>query len=165
MGDTSGRRDGVGGRMSDPRQGYGVGGGMVGRGDECGMGEGMVGVGDGCGMGEGMVGVGDGYGVDEGMVGLGDRCRVNEGMVGLGDGCGVDTEGSRVRTTRGVATGRRGGDPVGTVFVLGPSVVLGPAGVAASSFGSSGIGGCTQSRRCTAVSTSVMSVWSSVPTG
>ena len=95
----------------------------------------------------------------EGMVGIRDGCGVDEGMVRLGDGCGVDTEGSRVRTTRGVATGRREGDPVGTVFVLGP------AGVAASSFGSSGIGGCTQSRRCTAVSTSVMSLWSSVPTG
>ena len=95
----------------------------------------------------------------EGMVGIRDGCGVDEGMVRLGDGCGVDIEGSRVRTTRGVATGRREGDPVGTVFVLGP------AGVAASSFGSSGIGGCTQSRRCTAVSTSVMSLWSSVPTG
>ena len=139
MGDSSGNDYGVGGRISDLGQGCGVGGGMVGRGDGCGMGEGMVGIRDGCG--------------------------VDEGMVRLGDGCGVDTEGSRVRTTRGVATGRRGGDPVGTVFVLGPSVVLGPAGVAASSFGSSGIGGCTQSRRCTAVSTSVMSLWSSVPTG
>ena len=116
------------------------------------MGEGMVGRGDGCGMGEGMVGIRDGYGVDE-------------GMVGLGDGCGVDEEGSGVRTTRGVATGGREGHPAEAVLMLGPSIVLGPAGVAASSFESSGMGGCTQSRRCTAVSTSVMSLWSSVPTG
>ena len=47
MGDTSGNDRGVGGRMSDPRQGCGVDGGMVGRGDECGMGEGMMGLGDG----------------------------------------------------------------------------------------------------------------------
>ena len=111
MGDTSGRRDGVGGRMSDPRQGYGVGGGMVGRGDECGMGEGMVGLGDGCG--------------------------VDEGMVGLGDGCGVDGEGLGVGTTRGVAIGKRKGHPAGAVLVLGP------VGVATSSFGASGMGGCT----------------------
>ena len=125
---------------------------MVGRGDECGMGEGIVGVGDGYGMGEGMVGVGDGYGVDEGMVGLGDRCRVNEGMVGLGDGCGVDGEGWGVGTTRGVAIGRREGHPVGAVLVLRPSVVLGPAGVATSSFGASRMGGCTRSRKCTVIS-------------
>ena len=109
MGDTSGPRDGVGGRMSDLGQGSGVGGGMVGRGEEC-------------GRGEGMVGVGDGYGVDE-------------GMVGLGDGCGVDGEGWGVGTTRRVAIGRREGHPVGAVLVLRPSVVLGPAGVATSSFG------------------------------
>ena len=125
--------------MSDPRQGCGVGGGMVGRGDGCGMGEAMVELGDGCG--------------------------VDEGMVGLEDGCGVDGEGSRVGTTRGVATGRREGHSAGAVLLLGPSVVLRPAGVAASSFGASGMGGYTQSRRCTAVSTSVMSLWSSVPTG
>ena len=139
MGDTSGRRDGVGGRMSDPRQGCGVGGGMVGQGDGCGM--------------------------DEGMVGIRDGCGVDEGMVGLGDGCGVDGKGSGVRTTRGIAIVRREGHPAGAVLVLGPLTVLGLAGVAASSFGSSGMGGCTQSRRCTAVSTSVMSLWSSVPTG
>ena len=101
----------------------------------------------------------------EGMVGLGDGCGVDEGMVGLEDGCGVDGEGSRVGTTRGVATGRREGHWAGAVLLLKPSVVLRPAGVAASSFGASRMGGCTQSRRCTAVSTSVMSLWSSVPTG
>ena len=133
MCDSSGNDHGVGGRISDPGQGCGVGGGMVGQGD-------------GCGMGEGMVGIRDGYGVVE-------------GMVGLGDGCGVDGKGSGVRTTRGVATGRREGSSVGAVLVLGPSVVLGPAGVAASSFGDSGMGGCTRSRRCTVVSTLVMSLW------
>ena len=117
MGDSSGNDHGVGGRMSDPRQGHGVGGGMVGRGDGCGMGEGMVGLGDGCG--------------------------VDAGMVGLGDGCKVDGEGSGVGTTRGVATGGREGHPAKAVLVLGPSIVLGPAGVAASSFGASGMGGCT----------------------
>ena len=137
-------KDGMGdslgsGRISDPGQGYGVGGGMVGQGDGCGM--------------------------DEGMVGIRVGCGVDEGMVGLGDGCGVDGKGSGVRTTRGIATVRREGHPAGAVLVLGPLTVLGLAGVAASSFGSSGMGGCTQSRRCTAVSTSVMSLWSSVPTG
>ena len=124
----------------------------------------MVGVGDGCGMGEGMVGVGDGYGVDEGMVGLGDGCRVDEGMVGLRDGCEVDGEGWGVGTTRGVAIGRQEGHPVGAVLMLGSSVLLGPAGVATFSFGASGMGGCTRSRKCTAVNTSVMSLWSFVPT-
>ena len=112
-----------------------------------------------------MVGQGDGCRMGEGMVGLGDGCGVDEGMVGLEDGCGVDGEGSRVGTTRGVATGRREGHWAGAVLLLEPSVVLRPAGVAASSFGASRMGGCTQSRRCTAVSTSVMSLWSSVPTG
>ena len=72
---------------------------------------------------------------------------------------GVDGEGWEVGTTRGVAIGKREGHPVGAVLVLGP------AGVATSSFGASGMGGCTQSRKCTTVSTSVMSLWSSVPTG
>ena len=139
MGDNSGNDRGVGGQISDPGQRCGVGGGMVGRGDGCGMGEGMVGLGNGCG--------------------------VDEGIVGLGDGCGVDGEGSGVGTTQGVATSGREGHPAGNELVLGPSVVLGPAGVAASSFRPSGMGGCTQSRRCTAIRTSVMSVCSSVPTG
>ena len=152
MGDTSGNDCGVGGRMLDPGQRCEVGGGMVGRGDECGMGEGMVGIGDGCR-------------VDEGMVGLRDGCGVDEGMVGLGDGCGVDGEGWGVGITRGVAIGKRERHPVGAVLMLGPSVVLGPIGVATSSFGASGMGGCTRSRKCTAVSISVMSLWSSVPTG
>ena len=77
----------------------------------------------------------------------------------------MDGEGLGVGTTRGVETGRREGHPAGAVLVLGPSVVPGPAGVAASSFEASGMGSCTQSRRCTAVSTSIMSLWSSVPTG
>ena len=114
-------------------------------------------------------GIGDSSGNDHGVGGrmsnLGQGCGVGGGMVGLRDGCGVDGEGSRVGTTRGVATGRREGHSAGAVLLLGPSVVLRPAGVAASSFGASGMGGCTQSRRCTAVSTSVMSLWSSVPTG
>ena len=152
MGDSSGNDRGVGGQISDPVQRCGVGGGMVGRGDGCGMGEGMVGLGNGCG-------------VDEGIVGLGNGCGVDEGIVGLGEGCGVDGEGSGVGTTQGVATSGREGHPAGAELVLGPSVVLGPTGVAASSFRPSGMGGCTQSRRCTAVRTSVMSVWSSVPTG
>ena len=41
------------------------------------------------------------------MVGVGDGCGVDTGMVGLGDGCRVDGEGSRVGTSRGVATGGR----------------------------------------------------------
>ena len=131
--------------MSDPGQGSGVGGGMVGQGDGCGVGEGMVGVGAGCGLGEGMVAVGNGCGVDE-------------GMVGLGDACGVDGEGSGVGTSRGVATGRRD-HPAGTVLVLGP------VGIATSSIGASGIRGWTRVIACAAVSTSVMSLWSSVPTG
>ena len=45
MGDSSRNDCGVGGRMSDPRQGSGVGGRMVGQGDGCGVGEGMVGIG------------------------------------------------------------------------------------------------------------------------
>ena len=139
MGDSSGNDRGVGRQISDPGQRCGVGGRMVGRGDGCGMGEGMVGLGNGCG--------------------------VDEGIVGLGDGCGVDGEGSGVGTTQGVATSGREGHPAEADLVLGPSVVLGPAGVAASSFRPSGMGGCTQSRRCTAVRTSVMSVWSSVPIG
>ena len=152
MGDTLGNDCGVGGRMSNPGQGCGVGGGMVG-------------VGDGCGIGERMVGVRDGCGVDEGMVGVRDGCGVDEGMVGLGDGCGVDGEGWGVGTTRRVAIGRRERHSVGAVLVLGPSVVLGPAGVATFSFGASGMGGCTRSRKCTAVSTLVMSLRSSMPTG
>ena len=139
MGDNSGNDRGVGGQISDPGQRCGVGGGMVGRGDGCGMGEGMVGLGNGCG--------------------------VDEGIVGLGDGCGVDGEGSGVGTTRGVARSGREGHPAGAELVFGPSVVLGPVGVVASSFRPSGMRGCTQSRRCTAVRTSVMSVWSSVPNG
>ena len=99
------------------------------------------------------------------MVGRGDGYGMGEGMVGLGDGCGVDGEGSGVGTTRGVATSGRDGHLARAEFMLGPSVVLGPAGVVASSFGPSGMGGCTQSKRCIAVSTSVMSLWSSVPTG
>ena len=104
-------------------------------------------------------------GVGGGMVGQGDGCGVDEGIVGLGNGCGVDGEGSGVGTTRGVATSGQEGHPTGAELVLGPSVVLGPAEVATSLFGPSGMGGCTQSKRCTAVRTSVMSVWSSVPTG
>ena len=85
--------------------------------------------------------------------------RADEGMVGLGDGCGMDGEGWGVGTTQGVAIGRREGHPARVVLVLGP------AGVATSSFGASGMGGCTQSMRCTAVSISVMSLCSSVPIG
>ena len=99
------------------------------------------------------------------MVGLGDGCGVDEGMVGLGDGCMMDGEGLGVGTTRRVATGGRGQHLAGAVLVLGPSVALGPIGVAASSFGASGSEGRTQPITCTAVSTSVMSWWSSVPTG
>ena len=99
------------------------------------------------------------------MVGQGDGCGMGEGMVGIRDGCGVDGKGSGVRKTRGVATGRQEGHSVRAVLVLGPSVVLGPAGVVASSFGPSGMGDCTQSRRCITVSTSLMSLWSSMPTG
>ena len=69
------------------------------------------------------------------MVGLGDGCGVDEGIVELGDGCGVDGEGSGVGTTRGVATSGREGHSAGAELVLRPSVVLGPAGVATSSFG------------------------------
>ena len=138
MCDSSGNDHGVGRRMSDLGQGRGVGRGIVGRGDVCGMGKGMVGIRDGCG--------------------------VDEGMVGLGDGCEVDGEGSGVGTTRGVATGGREGHPAEAVLVLGPSVLLRPAEVVASSFGALGMGGCTRSRRCIAVNTSVMSLWSSVPT-
>ena len=72
----------------------------------------------------------------EGMVGLGDGCGVDEGIVGLGDGCGVDGERLGVGTTRGVATSGREG------HLAGAKLVLGPAGVAASSFGPSGMGGC-----------------------
>ncbi|KAM4111307.1 hypothetical protein ACJW30_05G057700 [Castanea mollissima] len=115
--------------------------------------------GQGCGVGVSMVGRGDGCGVGEGMVGVGDGCGVDEGMVGLGDGCGVDGEGSGVGTIRGLATGGRGRHPAEVVLVLGP------VGVGASSFRASGIGGCTRSIACTAVRTSVMSLWSSVPTG
>ena len=124
----------------------------------------MEGLGDSCGVGKGMVGLRDGCEVGEGMVGLGDGCGVDEGMVGLGDGCGVDGEGSGVGTTRGVATDGQEGHPARAVLVLGPLVVLGPAGVAASSFEALGMGGRTQSKRCTTVSTSVMSLWSFVPT-
>ena len=98
------------------------------------------------------------------MVGLGDGCGVDEGMVGLGDGCMMDLEGLGVGTTRRVATGGRGQHLAGAVLVLGPSVALGPIGVAASSFGASRIGGCTRSIACIAVSTLVMSLWSSMPT-
>ena len=70
-----------------------------------------------------------------------------------------------VGTTYGIAIGRRDGHSVGVVLVLGPLVVLGSARVATSSFRASGMGGCTRSRKCTAVSTLVMSLWSSVPTG
>ena len=99
------------------------------------------------------------------MVGLEDGCGVDEGMVGLGDGCGVDGEGSGVGTTRGVATSGRKGHLAGAVLLLGPSVVLKPVGVAASSFRASGIEACACSIACTDVSTSIMSLWSSVPTG
>ena len=64
----------------------------------------------------------------------------------FGNGCGVDGKGLGVGTTRGVATSGREGHPAGAELMLGPSVVLGPAGVAASSFGPSGMRGCTQSR-------------------
>ena len=96
MGDSSRNDCGMSGRTLDLGQRSGVG--MVGQGDGCGVGEGMVGVGAGCGLGEGMVGVGAGCGLGEGMVAVGDGCR---------DGCGVDGEGSRVGTSRGVATGGR----------------------------------------------------------
>ena len=56
------------------------------------------------------------------MSDLGHGCGVHGGMVGLRDGGGVGGKGSKVRTTRRVATGRR---PVGVVLVLGLSVVLG----------------------------------------
>ena len=61
-------------------------------------------------------------GVGGRMSNLGHGCGVHGGMVGLRDGGGVGGKGSRVRTTRGVATGRR---LVGAVLVLGLSVVLG----------------------------------------
>ena len=112
-----------------------------------------------------MVGRGDGCGMGEGMVGLGDGCGVDEWIVGLRDGCGVDGEESGVGTTQGVATSGRKGHPARAELVLGPLVVLGPAGVVASSFEPSGMGGCTQSRRCITISTSLMSLWSSMPTG
>ena len=91
---------------------------------------------------------------------------VGEEMVGLRDGCGVDGEGSRVGTTREVATSGR---PAGAMLVPGLSVVLGlvvaaAVRVAASSFGASGFGGRKRPITCTAFSTSVMSWWSSVPT-
>ena len=61
-------------------------------------------------------------GVGGRMSNLGHGCGVHGGMVGLRDGGGVGGKGSRVRTTRGVATGRC---PVGAVLVLGLSVMLG----------------------------------------
>ena len=118
-----------------------------------------------CGVGGRMSDPGQRCGVGGGMVGLGDGCGVDEWIVGLRDGCGVDGEGSGVGTTQGVATSGRKGHPARAELVLGPSVVLGPAGVVASSFEPSGMGGCTQSRRCITVSTSLMSLWSSMPTG
>ena len=63
-------------------------------------------------------------------------------MVGLRDGCGVDGEGLGVGTTRGVAIGKQEPRLAGAMLVLGLSIV-GAARVAASSFGASGIGGCT----------------------
>ena len=63
MGDTSGNDRGVGGRMSDPRQGCGVDGGMVGLRDGCKVGEGMVGLRDKCGVGGGGSRVGTSRGV------------------------------------------------------------------------------------------------------
>ena len=74
----------------------------------------------------------------EGMVGLGNGCGVDEWIVGLGNGYGVDGEGSGVGTTRGVATSGREGHPAGAELVLGPSVVLGPAGVVPPHSGSQG---------------------------
>ena len=121
--------------------------------------------GNDCGVGGRMSNPGQGCGVGGEMVGRGDGCGMGEGMVGLGDGCGVDGEGWGVGTTRGVAIGRREGHSAKAVLVLGPSVLLWPTGVAASSFGASGMGGYRRSRRCTAVSTSIMSLWSSVLTG
>ena len=96
------------------------------------------------GVGGGMLDPGHGCGVGGGMLGVGDGCGVGEGMLGLGDGCGVDGEGSRVGITRGVATGEREPRPAGAMLMLGLSVMLGlsittASGVAASSFGASGI--------------------------
>ena len=55
-------------------------------------------------------GMDDSSGNDRGVGGrmsnLGHGCGVHGGMVGLRDGGGVGGKGSRVRTTRGVATGR-----------------------------------------------------------
>ena len=65
---------------------------------------------------------GNDCGVGGWMSDLGHGCGVHGGMVGLRDGGGVGGKGSRVRTTRRVATSRR---PVGAVLVLGLSVVLG----------------------------------------
>ena len=117
-----------GGVGSIPRSDNGIG---ESSGNDRGVGGGMSDPGHGCGVGGGMLGVGDG-------------CGVGEGMLGLGDGCGVDGEGSRVGTTRGVATGEREPRPAGAMLMLGLSVVLGlsittASGVAASSFRASGI--------------------------
>ena len=105
------------------------------------------GMGDSSGNNRGVGGqisdLGQRCGMGEGMVGLGNGCGVDERIVGLGNGCGVDGEGSGVGTTRGVATSEREGHPARAELVLGPSVVLGPAGVAASSFEPSRMGGCT----------------------
>ena len=90
------------------------------------------------GVGGGMSDLGHGCKVGGGMLGVGDGCGVGKGMLGLGDGCGVDGEGSRVGTTRGVATGGQEPRPVGAVLVLGLSVAA-ASGVATSSFGASGI--------------------------
>ena len=87
---------------------------------------------------------GNDRGVGGGMTDPGHGCGVGGGMLGVGDGCGVDGEGSRVGTTRGVATGEREPRPVGAMLMLGLSAVLGlsittASGVATSSFGASGI--------------------------
>ena len=71
------------------------------------------------GMGDSL---GNDCGVGERMSDLRHGCGMHGGMVGLRDGGGVGGKGSRVRTTRGVATNKR---PVGAVLVLGLSVVLG----------------------------------------
>ena len=88
-------------------------------------------------VGGGMSDPGHGCRVGGGMLGVGDGCGVGEGMLGLGDGCGVDGEGSRVGTTRGVATSGQEPRPVGAVLVLGLSVAA-ASRVVASSFGASG---------------------------
>ena len=81
---------------------------------------------------------GNDYSVGGGMLDPGHGCEVGGGMLVLGDRYGVGGEGSRVGTTRGVATGGQEPRPVGAVLVLGLSVAA-ASGVATSSFGASGI--------------------------